>query len=66
MIVKLKVFRCKSLKIWKRLNAGTVLANKEYTAGTVPANKEYAADTVPANKEHAADKPTVAISLRLG
>ena len=38
----------------KRLNAGTVPANKEYAAGTVPANKEYAAGTVPANKEYAA------------
>ena len=27
----------------KRLNAGTVPANKEYAAGTVPANKEYGA-----------------------
>ena len=31
---------------WKRLNAGMVLANKEYAAGTVPANKEYAACTL--------------------
>ena len=31
--------------IRKRLNAGTVPANKEYAAGTVPANKEYAAGT---------------------
>ena len=30
----------------KRLNAGTVPANKEYTAGTVPANTEYAAGTL--------------------
>ena len=30
----------------KRLNAGTVPANKEYAAGTVPANKEYAAGTL--------------------
>ena len=29
----------------KRLNAGTVPANKEYAAGTVPANKDYAAGT---------------------
>ena len=27
-------------KDWKRLNAGTVPANKEYAAGTVPANKK--------------------------
>ena len=41
-------------KLRKRLNAGTVPANKEYAAGTVPANKEYTAGTVPANKEYAA------------
>ena len=42
------------LKVWKRLNAGTVPANKEYAAGTVPANKEYAAGTLPANKKYTA------------
>ena len=30
----------------KRLNAGTVPANKEYAAGTAPANKEYATGTL--------------------
>ena len=30
----------------KRLNAGTVPANKEYTAGTLPSNKEYAVGTL--------------------
>ena len=30
----------------KRLNAGTVLANKEYAAGTVPENKENTAGTL--------------------
>ena len=39
------VFLIKWLIVWKRLNAGTIPANKEYTAGTVPANKEYAAGT---------------------
>ena len=34
-----------SIKIRKRLNAGTV-PNKEYAAGTLPANKEYAAGTL--------------------
>ena len=31
-------------KIRKRLNDGTVPANKKYAAGTVSSNKEYAAD----------------------
>ena len=39
--------------VWKRLNAGTVPANKEYAAGTVPANKEYTAGTL-SNKEYTA------------
>ena len=33
-------------KIRKRLNAGTIPANKEYAAGTVPENKEYSAGSL--------------------
>ena len=39
-------FVCFINKVRKRLNAGTVTANKEYAAGTVPAKKEYAAGTI--------------------
>ena len=52
--------------LWKRLNAGTVPANKEYAAGTVPANKRYAAGTVPANKKYAAGTPNQTMGESLG